>query len=194
MTKQPLDEREFELINIVGAQLGTNQRDLSRQMDIALGTINMLLRRLITKGFIRTKQLNSRKVHYILTPKGIAEKARKSVKYTIKTLQSISLIKEQIKKIILRFYEKGERVFYVLGESDLALLIEMVFREIKLHDEGKVIYVKELPDNKVEGILLICKENVEEDHPNTDNCVNLIREVAVDSELIQHNLTNGKSD
>jgi len=76
MGKEVLDEREFELVNIIGGDLGANQRDLSRQMSLSLGMTNMLIRRLVSKGFIRISQLNKRKVKYILTPKGFAEKSR----------------------------------------------------------------------------------------------------------------------
>ena len=74
MPKDVLDEREFELINIIGADLGSNQRDLSRHLDLSLGLTNMLVRRLVTKGLIRISQLNKRKVQYVLTAKGFAEK------------------------------------------------------------------------------------------------------------------------
>ena len=97
MPTETLDEREFELINIIGAQIATNQRDLSHHMDLSLGMINMLIRRLITKGYIRTKQLNQKKVEYLLTPKGFSEKTRKSIKYTIKTLNSITAIKDSMR-------------------------------------------------------------------------------------------------
>ena len=73
MTPEPLNEREFELINIIGKRLGSNQRDLSQQMNLSLGQTNMLIRRLASKGFIRISQLNKRKVQYLLTPKGISE-------------------------------------------------------------------------------------------------------------------------
>ena len=101
MTKEVLDEREFELVNIIGGGLASNQRDLSQKMSLSLGMTNMLIRRLVSKGFIRINQLNKRKVKYILTTQGFAEKMRKSVKYTFKTLVSIGLIKDRIKKIIL---------------------------------------------------------------------------------------------
>jgi len=52
MSQDTLDEREFELINIVGAELSSNQRDLSRHMDLSLGMTNILIRRLISKGYI----------------------------------------------------------------------------------------------------------------------------------------------
>ena len=58
MPQDTLNEREFELINIVGANLAANQRDLSRYMDLSLGMTNMIIRRLIAKGYIRIRQLN----------------------------------------------------------------------------------------------------------------------------------------
>jgi DNA-binding MarR family transcriptional regulator len=98
-----MDEREFELVNIIGAKLGSNQRDLSRHMELSLGMVNMLLRRLNSKGYIRINQLNKNKVEYILTSKGFSEKMRKSVKYTMKTISSIGLIKARLKEVSLQY-------------------------------------------------------------------------------------------
>lgn len=182
LTQDPLNEREFELINIVGAQIATNQRDLSRHMDLSLGTINMLIRRLITKGYIRTRQLNQRKVEYLVTPKGFSEKTRKSVKYTLKTLNSISVIKEALKLIILKLCEHGERNFFVLGKSDFAYLVEIVLRESGVN-HFQVSYLKELPDKELDGVLLICKEGVGSNGYNLKNRIDLIEELAKDSQL-----------
>src|SRR3990167_4980198 len=129
MPTEKLSEREFELVNIVGAQLALNQRDLSRHMDLSLGAINMLVRRLVTKGHIRTRQLNKRKVEYLLTPQGFAEKMRKSIKYTLKTINSIGLIKARIQDILLDLCKSGARDFFIVGKSDLSLLIEMAAKD-----------------------------------------------------------------
>ncbi len=155
-----LNEREFELVNIVGAELGSNQRDLSHHMKLSLGATNMLLKRLISKGYIRIRQLNKRKVEYILTPQGFAEKMQKSVKYTLKTMRSISLIKEQVKDVITRLYGQGERSFIVLGKSDFSLIIDLVFHEMNVNDYT-LTHVEEIPSNGLKGTLLICKENIE---------------------------------
>lgn len=187
MTKEVLDEREFELVNIIGGDLGANQRDLSRQMSLSLGMTNMLVRRLVSKGFIRISQLNKRKVQYILTPKGFAEKMRKSVKYTFKTIASIGLIKERIKKIIVDLYqEEGHRLFTVLGKSDFALLIEMVFRDLEIND-CKIVYIDEMVQEKIEeGVLVICKEDVFVDERHCSRIVDLVHELAKDESLINH--------
>lgn len=154
-----LDEREFELINIIGSEISSNQRDLSRKMNISLGMVNMLIRRLITKGYIRTSQLNTKKVGYIITPEGFHEKMQKSVKYTMKTINSIGLIKERLKDLLNKLYDKGERKFLIFGEPDLASLIETAMRELSLQG-CSVMRIKDFPGEETDGIVLVCKEDV----------------------------------
>ena len=178
-----LDEREFELVNIIGAKLGSNQRDLSRLLDLSLGQTNMLIRRLIAKGYIRITQLNKRKVKYLLTPKGLAEKMRKSIRYTLKTIHSISLIKERIRSVVTQLYENGERDLIILGKSDLALLVEMVFKELGFK-EYHLTYVDSFPMHDMKGALLICKELQKNDSPNSRPTVNLIHELAKDDQIV----------
>ena len=177
MSKEVLDEREFELINIVGAEIGANQRRLSRLMDLSLGMTNMLIRRLIAKGFIRIEQLNKRKVQYILTPQGFAEKMRKSVKYTLKTINSIGLIKIRVQQILIELYKDGVRDFLIVGKSDLSILIEMAAKDVPLKDCTFSI-VEEIPQTAINGTLLLCKENVKEDNLDLHNHVILIQELA----------------
>ncbi|MCA9399735.1 MAG: winged helix-turn-helix transcriptional regulator [Candidatus Omnitrophica bacterium] len=180
MPKDSLDEREFELVNIIGAELGSNQRDLSRLMDLSLGMVNMLIRRLISKGFIRINQLNKRKVEYLLTPKGFAEKMRKSVQYTFKTVHSISAIKESLKKKLTSVVEEGERNFTILGESDFAILVEIVLREL-CGNEYTIQHIQQINTESVSGTLLICKEAVEDElYEQYPDCINLVEELAKD--------------
>jgi len=186
MTKDSLDEREFELINIIGPKLVLNQRDISKHMNLSLGMINMLIRRLISKGFIRIKQLDKRKVEYLLTPKGLAEKMQKSVKYTLKTINSLGLIKNRLKEVIKELVENGERHFVILGESDFAILVEMVLKEI-CADEYTVINVHEIPKETINGVLLVCREieNPAEELKSIEY-VDLVQELVKDEVLFNN--------
>jgi DNA-binding MarR family transcriptional regulator len=177
MPDEELDEREFELINIIGPQVTANQRDLSRQMNLSLGMVNMLIRRLITKGLIRTRQLNKKKIEYIITPKGFSEKMRKSVQYTVKTINSISNIKEGLNKIIQRLVSEGETEFYILGRSDFAHLVDMAIQEYS-QNRFKGIFIEDVTQDYPEGILLVCKENVGNGHWKVKKAINLIEELA----------------
>ena len=177
---ETLNEREFELINIIGARVGSNQRDLSRRMELSLGMVNLLLRRLISKGYIRINQLDKRKVEYLLTPTGISEKMRKSVRYTLKTIQSIGVIKSGIKDILSPVVKRGESKFVLLGESDFAVLVEMVLRELKPADLT-ITVCRDLPKETLEGILLICREEMELQAPEVSSkAINIIEELSKD--------------
>ncbi|MFH0753769.1 MAG: winged helix-turn-helix transcriptional regulator [Candidatus Omnitrophota bacterium] len=153
-----MDEREFELINIIGGELGANQRDISRQMELSLGMTNMLIRRLLSKGYIRIQQLNKKKVEYILTPQGFAEKMRKSVHYTMKTIHSIGLIKRRLSDVLVKAYGDGHRKYYILGSSDLAGLIEIVLKD-KLKSGYEVVHVDQIAPAMADGVVLLCREN-----------------------------------
>lgn len=178
MSHDVLEEREFELINIIGAELGANQRDLSRLLNLSLGMVNMLVRRLISKGYIRIVQLNKKKVQYLLTPEGFSEKVRKSFRYTLKTINSIALIREHVKGILLKSIREGHKSFYIYSEADLTSLVKMVFSEIQ--SNGHTLTVLEnLPDRELEGVLILGKEIIENDLFNLRNRVDLVRELGL---------------
>lgn len=175
-----MDEREFELVNIIGAEISASQRDLSRHMDLSLGMVNMLIRRLVSKGYIRINQLNKRKVEYILTPKGFSEKMRKSFRYMLKTINSMGAIKDRLNEVLTPVVESGQREFTILGESDFSILVEMVIREI-CPDECTVVHVQSLTKNNAVGTILICREEFESEEPLTpENSVDLVTALAKD--------------
>jgi DNA-binding MarR family transcriptional regulator len=176
-----MDEREFELINIIGGDLGSNQRDISRLMDLSLGMTNMLIRRLVTKGYIRISQLNKRKVQYLLTPKGFAEKMRKSVRYTLKTIHSIGLIKRRLASILRPVYEEGVRKFYVVGKSDLAGLIDVVLRE-EFPSDYQLFFVESAVAIPEDGVLLLCQEN--SSGTVEGRSIDMVKELAKDEAIV----------
>jgi len=185
MSKSTINEREFELINIIGSQIAANQRDLSRHLDLSLGMTNMLIKRLISKGYIRIKQLTKKKVEYILTPKGFAEKMKKSIKYTMKTIDSIGLIRKRLKAVLAPFVKNGEKNFIILGRSDFAFLVEIILKNLGVADR-LISHIEETPTERFEGILLICREELEgKDFINDNNMVNLLEELAKDDNLLQ---------
>lgn len=177
MSTETLNEREFELINIIGKRLGSNQRDLSQQLNLSLGQTNILIRRLVSKGFIRISQLNKRKVQYLLTPKGISEKMRKSVKYTLNTINAIGLIKNRVAAILNDLYQDGHRQFYLYGEHDLRVLVEIVFNELSLPD-AVLTELKDIANKEIDGILLVGKEKVSLENITAKAHVDLIMEMS----------------
>jgi len=171
-----LDEKEFELINIIGLKMASNQLDFSRKMNISLGMVNMLIRRLIIKGYIRTSKVKPKRIGYMLTPKGFKEKMNQSAAYTLRTINSISTIKNRIQVLIEDLYQKGERHFLILGDSDLALLTKMAIDEFSRKD-CVFSYAKSADHCNVDGVVFICQNNISEKIEGK-NKISLIHELA----------------
>lgn len=133
-TEHPISEKEFELINILANGLSSNQRELAVNACISLGMANLLLKRLVTKGYLRVRQLNRRKVEHILTAKGFSEKARKSYNYTLKTLRSMTDVKHRIQNVVSALHAKGTRDFILIGSGDLGDLAEIAIRQMNRPD------------------------------------------------------------
>src|SRR3970040_3154489 len=57
------------------------QASLAAQLGVAVGTVNWHLKRLVAKGYVKVKRAQRRKLRYIITPEGIAFRARLTINY-----------------------------------------------------------------------------------------------------------------
>ena len=67
-------------------------------MGIALGLTNLLIRHMILKGWIKVIHIRRNRVRYLLTPRGVAAKARLSRKYFSTTLQLYVTARQRVRE------------------------------------------------------------------------------------------------
>jgi hypothetical protein len=72
----PQDAHIHRILQELDGQPHLTQRSLATRVGIALGLTNLLLRRLAAKGWVRVVRFRGNRVGYLLTPRGLAEKAR----------------------------------------------------------------------------------------------------------------------
>ena len=125
MSSSGIGERELKIIEEIGRSRDLTQRKISHRLDLSLGMTNLILKRLVNKGYIKVKGLNRRKVQYILTAKGFAEKTKKSYRYFLKTIHSLQEMKKKIQRLILMEYKQGKTDFVILGDNELADIVEL---------------------------------------------------------------------
>lgn len=129
---------EHQLLNCIQAGQGVSQRSLAGSLGIALGLTNLLVRKLIKKGFVRAVQVQPNRMRYLVTPAGIAEKARMSrayLQYSIKyyadvrnrvsaSLREIASDMENTERRIVLWGagEVAEIAYLCLMDSDLVLV------------------------------------------------------------------------
>jgi DNA-binding MarR family transcriptional regulator len=107
----------------IEADRGVSQRRLSDRLGIALGLTNLLLRRIVAKGWVKVIHIRPNRVQYLLTPSGLAAKARLTRDYLESTVSFYADARERVRE---RFRELSAQldaegrskriVFYGAGE------------------------------------------------------------------------------
>jgi DNA-binding MarR family transcriptional regulator len=129
-----ISEKEFEVIRSLEENGQNNQRFIAKEAGISLGLTNLILKKMIKKGYLKARQLTPKKIQYILTPKGILEKAKKSYWFTRRTINNMRDMKQRIQDAILKEYERGVRKFAIQGNGELVDLVEIAMRDLVLGD------------------------------------------------------------
>ena len=134
----PQDLRSLQILEEIGNTHRTSQRYLARKLNISLGLANSFIKRLAKKGYLKITTIPRKRVKYILTPQGFAEKGRLTYEFI---QYSFSLYKEALKKFedLLNGLEKNKVkkvVFY--GVSDLAEIASISLKEMDIELVGVV--------------------------------------------------------
>lgn len=126
-----ISDKEFAIINEISNNNLPDQRTLATKTGISLGLTNLIIRKLINKGYVKAKQLNHKKIQYLLTPKGFTEKIEKSYRFTLKTIEIIKVIRSKIQELILNEIENGATEFTICGNTEIANIMELILKDIK---------------------------------------------------------------
>ena len=95
----PFHEQHTRRILIqIEAGKKVSQRSLAKELGIALGLTNLLVRRIVKKGWVKVLNVRSNRVRYLITPAGIAEKARTTKAYFDNTLRLYTETRERIRE------------------------------------------------------------------------------------------------
>ena len=135
------------LLTEIGAGSQVSQRSLARTLGIALGLTNFLVRRLVRKGWVRMIHIKPNRVSYLLTPTGIAEKARMSrdsLRYSVRLYTEVrNRIREQVADVAAQCRtidpaddSRTKVVFF--GTGEIAEIGYICLQETELHLVGAV--------------------------------------------------------
>src|SRR5665213_4362318 len=114
------DERiVLNLLNSVddGAQ---SQRRIAEELGIALGLVNLYLKRCVKKGLVKVGQAPARRYAYYLTPQGFAEKSRLTVEYLSSSFSFFRQAKADCASVFQLAREQNFQNLVLYGRSDLA--------------------------------------------------------------------------
>src|SRR5215831_160334 len=84
----PRSETEYDrkVLEAIASGRRVTQRSLSSDLGVALGLTNLLVRRLVGKGYVKVSKMGTRHVRYLMTPDGweaLASATRQSLENTV---------------------------------------------------------------------------------------------------------------
>jgi DNA-binding MarR family transcriptional regulator len=121
--------RELILLEEIERDPDTTQATLAGKLGVAVGTVNWHLRRLIDKGYVKVKRAERRKLRYIITPDGIALRARLTVTYVGSSLALYRETRAGAKQALQEARRRGFRAVGVAGDGELAEICRLTCLE-----------------------------------------------------------------
>lgn len=125
-------DRELHILQEIERNPAITQATLAAQLGVAVGSVNFVIKRLVSKGYIHVKQLERRRLKYIITPKGLALRS----KLTMDSLQySMRLYREtraRAKELLTAVQQAGYAQVAIRGKSELAEIVALTCLELKI--------------------------------------------------------------
>ncbi len=97
------DETHYKILKSLQRNPRISQRDLAVELGVSLGKANYCLRALIERGWVKARNFhksdNKKAYAYLLTPQGIEEKARVTVRFLQHKMNEYETLKREISQM-----------------------------------------------------------------------------------------------
>jgi DNA-binding MarR family transcriptional regulator len=137
-TTESASDYDLEILNRIDENPDTTQADLATQLGVAVGSVNWYIKRLVNKGYVKVAQMQRRRLRYLLTPKGVAEKARLTKEFMQMSLHWYRVTREASKKCLDEVKQAGYDTVCIEGDGDLAEIIYLTCLEAQVKVESEV--------------------------------------------------------
>lgn len=143
--------RDLTLLEQIEHDPNINQSTLATQLGVAVGTVNWHLKRLIAKGYVKVKRAERKKLRYIITPEGIALRARLAVDYVERSFSLYRKTRQRVRQYLSEVQKAGYDGVRILGRGDVADICRLTCLEQGI----RVVTDKEAPVLLVEGFKVL---------------------------------------
>jgi len=147
MSIPPENNRDLVILEQIEDDPDATQASLASRLGVAVGTVNWHLKRLVDKGYVKVRRVERRKLRYIITPEGLALRARLTVDFIQTQFRLYREVRQQAVRALEQVREQGHSSIRMQGEGDLADVCRLTCLEqnIAIVEDGNapIISVKE---------------------------------------------------
>jgi DNA-binding MarR family transcriptional regulator len=120
---------EYIIMNEIAENQNISQRELSRKLGLSLGTVNLLINKMIKEGVLKMEQVSQKQVMYMLTPAGMIEKAKKTVSYLKSHYRVIYETKDKIITVLNQFSQEYENMIILKSDDEIGHIVQIALSE-----------------------------------------------------------------
>ncbi len=147
MDLSPDPERDRILLEQIESDPDVTQASLAAKLGVAVGTVNWHLKRLIAKGYVKVKRAQRRKLRYIITPEGIALRARLTINYIETSMKLYRRVRQRVRELLGIVKQRGYDRVVILGDGDIAEICRLTC----LEQGVSVVESKDVPVLEIQG-------------------------------------------
>jgi DNA-binding MarR family transcriptional regulator len=125
----PTDLRTLKILEKVDNDKTPSQRDLAGELGISLGLVNSFIKRLVKKGFVKISTIPNKRIKYILTPRGAAEKTRLTYEYIQHSYRFYKNARQKLRELYADLAKQGVTRIVFYGAGDLAEIAYIFLQE-----------------------------------------------------------------
>lgn len=125
-----------DLLEAIEQDPDVTQASLATRLGVAVGTVNWHLKRLIAKGYVKVKRAERKKLRYIITPEGIALRAKLTIAYVENSMQLYRDVRQQARAAIKQVKAAGYDRVGIEGQGDIADVCRLTCLEMDIEPEA----------------------------------------------------------
>lgn len=122
-------ERELRILEALEHDPELTQASLAAQLGVAVGSVNWYLRRLIRKGYIKATKMERRRFKYLVTPQGLALKARLTAEYMRYALQVYRELRQAAREALSQVRAAGYTAVRADGRGEAMEILRLTCLE-----------------------------------------------------------------
>ena len=152
MTEQkPNNARELVLLEQIEHDPDVTQASLADHLGVAVGTVNWHIKRLVAKGYVKVKRAQRKKLRYIITPQGVALRARLTVEYIERSMSLYRKTRKRVGRLLEELRASGYDQVRLSGQLDGINDLGDICRLTALEQGVSIVEEESAPELEVRG-------------------------------------------
>lgn len=113
-------EQDLRILEEIEHNPDITQADLAARLGVAVGSVNWYLKRMINKGYIKVRQMQRRRLRYLITPQGLAIKAGLTRSFMQASMRLYRETRAAAGEHLAEIQRAGYDSVRIEGDSDMA--------------------------------------------------------------------------